>query len=386
MGLLTYRTLTWKFFSRIYHSKALTLHPENNNSNRMKTTRPTYCVAFAALCSVLLAGCGKKTEESNHVAPVAVKEMIVGQGTGATYCSGGGYSGTVEEANATVLSLATGGTLQTLTVKVGDRVKKGQLVACVDPTTARNAYDMAHTTRLQADDACRRMKQLHDKGSLPEIKWVEAQSQLQQAVAAEAIARKSLADCRLYAPVSGVVSEKCVETGQNVMPGAPVVKVVSTRVLDVKISVPESEVAKVSLGQRAMVSVPALGGKTYSGRVGEKGVVADPISRSYGVKIRISQPDDALLPGMVTSAVLEHNSSASASAEVVVPARLVQLADDNSTFVWTDEGGKAVRRPVVCGEYRADGVVIVSGLHQGDRLIIEGQQKVCNGTLLKSNL
>ena len=262
-------------------------------------------------------------------------------------------------------------------MRVGDRVQKGQLIATVDPTSVKNSHDMALTTKAQAEDAYRRLKQLHDKGSLPEIKWVEAQSQLEQAVSAEKIARKQLADCSLYAPISGVVSEKYMEVGQNAGPGVPVVKIVTTEVQNVRVSVPEGEVAKIQHGQGADVVVPALQGRTFHGTVVEKGIVADPISRSYSVKIRLSGAVGDLLPGMVAKVAL---GTAEQGEGIVVPARLLQLSDDNTLFVWLDEGGKAVRRSVVCGEYVASGVTIVSGLKRGDRLICEGQQKLSTGT------
>lgn len=306
-----------------------------------------------------------------------------------------GYSGTVEEENGAVLSFTMGGTIKQLRVKVGDHVSRGQLIASVDPTSVKNSFDMAHSTRLQAEDAYKRMKQLHDKGSLPEIKWVEVQSQLQQAVSAENIARKNLGDCNLYAPFAGVISEKNAEVGQTAAPGVPIVKLVTTRVLNVKISVPESEMAGIHVRQRANIKVDALDGRMYQGYVIEKGVIADPVSRSYSVKIRVEGASDGLLPGMVSQVSLakistsagyaDASSSVSSHVEsVVIPASLVQLADDNSNFVWVDEGGKAVRRSIVCGGYQSNGVVITSGLKPGDKVITEGQQKVCTGTVLKT--
>ena len=197
---------------------------------------------------------------------------------------------------------------------------------------------MAHSTRVQAEDAFKRMKQLHDKGSLPEIKWVETQSQLQQAVSAENIARKNLGDCNLYAPFDGIISEKNAEIGQNAAPGMPIAKLVTTRVLN--------------------------------------------------VKIRVEGATDGLLPGMVSNVSLGKVASASSvsngNSAIVIPASLVQLGDDNSNFVWIDESGKAVHRTIVCGEYQSNGVSIVSGLKIGDKLIVEGQQKVCTGTPLKA--
>ena len=345
-----------------------------------------YGMALMMLASSLLVSCGKKTEGQAKTEPVLVKEMIVGEsGYAATSVN---YSGTVEEENGVALSFSMGGTIKQLRVKVGDHVRRGQFIASVDPTSIKNSFDVAHATRLQAEDAFKRMKQLHEKGSLPDIKWVEMQSQLQQAVSAENIARKSLSDCNLYAPMDGVISEKNAEVGQNAAPGMPIAKLVTTRVLNVKIAVPESEMTGIHVRQRAKIQVQALDGRWFSGYVIEKGVIADPITRSYSVKIRVEGAADGLLPGMVSNVSLGKVSSVSSENSgnscIIIPASLIQLGDDNSNFVWVDEGGKAVRRTIVCGEYMSQGVSIVSGLKHGDKLIVEGQQKVCTGTALKA--
>ena len=370
-----------------------------------RATRTTTCgMAMMLLASSLLVSCGKKNEDATTAETVKVKEMIVGEG-GLTTANGAGsaigasassdfeYSGTVQEENGAVLSFSQIGTITRLNVKMGDRVRKGQLIASIDPTNVRNTFDMARSTRNQAEDAFKRMKQLHDKGSLPEIKWVEAQSQLQQAVSAENIARKNLGDCNLYAPFSGIISEKNAEVGQNAAPGVPIVKLVTTNVLNVMISVPESEMVGIHLHQHARIQVQALDNRQFEGYVIEKGVIADPVSRSYTVKIRVVGAGDGLLPGMVsqvslgkismssdTDATIASSDNNSSNANVVIPAQLVQLGDDNSNFVWVDEGGKAVRRSIVTGAYLSNGVSIVSGLKYGDKLIVEGQQKVSTGT------
>lgn len=335
-------------------------------------------VAFVA--TLLGGSCGKKTEVQASVEPVGVKEMIVGENV--PNADGASYSGTVEEVNGVALSFSMGGTIKQLHINVGDRVRRGQLVASVDPASVRNSFDMARATREQAEDAFKRMKQLHDRGSLPEIKWVEVQSQLQQAVAAENIARKSLDDCNLYAPADGVISEKNAEVGQNVAPGVPVAKLVTTQVLNVKISVPESEISHIRVRQRANILVQALAGKHFTGYVVEKGVIADPVTRSYSVKIRVEGATGDMLPGMVSSVQLA-NGAEKATSAIVIPAQLIQLGDDNTYFVWVDEGGKAVRRTVVCGDYVSDGVTVRTGLKNGDKLIVEGQQKISSGVSVK---
>lgn len=341
------------------------------------------------LLALTLTACTEKEEQKQDVAPVAVKTMTVG--TTATASTGYRYSGVVEEETARALSFSTGGNIQQLTVKVGDRVSRGQLIAVVDGTTAHNTLDMARATLTQAQDAYNRMKLLHDRGSLPDIKWVEAESQLSQAVSAEKIAQKGVTDCRLYAPADGVVSEKYVEVGQNAAPGAPIVKVVSTSRLDVRVSVPEGEMASIKQGQSASIVVPALGNRRYTGHVVEKSVVADPLSRSYNIKVRVDVIDRDLLPGMVTQVSIENGKMEkmkdgnNAAQGIVIPSRLLQLDDNNTYFVWLDINGKAVRRTVAVGDFAADGVIITSGLQSGDKVITEGQQKVCTGTRLTTN-
>ena len=353
----------------------------------MKSTY-IFSIKFAVLAVIFMtavASCTNNEGGSSAVRDtVVVKEITVGdEYSGADSY---GYSGTVEEDASTALSFAVAGTIRQLNVKAGDRVSKGQLIATLDPSSLKNSYDMAHAARAQAEDAYQRYKQLHDKGSLPDIKWVEAQSAFQEAVAAENIARKNLSDCNLYAPCSGVISEKYAEPGQNIGPGMPVAKLATTGNLNVKISVPESEIADISAGQRANIRIEALGGKMFEGRVVEKGVIADAMSRSYAVKIRVENPSRDLLPGMVSDVRLAKpgKQEAGASREIVIPANVIQLGDDNSCFVWVDEKGKAARRTVVCREFRAEGVVIASGLTTGDKLIVEGQQKVCTGTTVKA--
>lgn len=100
------------------------------------------------------------------------------------------------------------GTVKKIYVDLGERVTQGKLIAEIDPTSIRSSYDAAKSTLEQAEDAYKRMKLLHDKGSIAEMKWIEVQSKLQQARSMEEVARKNLKDCKLYAPYSGVISEK----------------------------------------------------------------------------------------------------------------------------------------------------------------------------------
>lgn len=324
---------------------------------------------------LLLGGCQDGQEQVNELQPVNVKTMTVVRGAPS---DGSRYSGTVEEQNGTPLSFSVAGTVQAVHVRLGQRVAVGQLIATLDDASLRNSHAAAQAALKQAEDAYRRMKELHDKGSLPDIKWVEVQSQVEQARSVEQIAAKNLRDCRLYAPYDGVIAAKNVEVGQNVAPGLSVAQLVSTSVLNVKIAVPETEIASVAVGQSAYITVQALGNRSFKGSVVEKGVVANPLSRSYEVKLRVQEACADLMPGMVTE--VRFCPAAKAEGGCVIPARIVQLDEQNQSFVWTVTHGKAHKAVIQPGEYTADGVTVLSGLSAGDEVIVEGQQKVCNGT------
>lgn len=337
------------------------------------------CFVLAVSASLALAGCQVKEEKTGGPSPVRVKVMKVALSEQKT---SGRFSGTVEEAAGTPLSFSVMGTVNAVSFRLGDRVEKGQLLASLDATSVRSSYDAAKAALVQAEDAYRRMKELHGKGSLPEIKWVEVQSKLQQARSMEEMARKNLKDCKLYAPFSGVIADKSVEVGQNVIPGMAVGKLLGVSRLKVKISMPESEIASVSLHQKAEIVVPALGSRRFSGMVSEKGIMADPFSRSYEVKIDVADAGGDLMPGMVAEVRL---AGADGGTAVIAPARIVQLDEKNRSFVWIDNNGVAEKRVISCGDFAGDGVVITSGLKVEDRIIVEGQQKVCNGTKITAD-
>lgn len=149
------------------------------------------------------------------------------------------------------------------------------------------------------------MKKLRDANALPEIKWVEVQSKLEQAENAAAIAAREVSDAAIYAPAAGIVSKKFAEVGQNVAPGIPVFSIVSVDDIKVSIPVPGDEIGGIVEGDKAKVSFDALGGATVDGVVTQKGVVADPLTRAYDVKIAISGQDGKVLPGMTCGVVLK---------------------------------------------------------------------------------
>ena len=324
-------------------------------------------MVLVALCS-----CGKKQEAAQEQTVRVKVQQIQTEAVNGEQ----GFSGTIEESSSTSLSFPVSGTIKKIHVSAGQTVGAGQLIAELDPTTLQNAYTIAKTSLEQIQDTYNRMKELHDSGSLPDMQWIQIESQLKSSKASEAMARKSLSDTRLLAPFSGYISSKDAEIGQNTVPGMSVVKLVNISKVKVKISVPENDVQRIAKGSSMKIVVPALGNREFSGRVTERGVSADPRSRTYEVKATILNSDSQLLPGMICQAFTNYMQG---TTGVLIPANLVQLDGDNTTFVWLVNYGKAVKREITISGETAQGAQVSGGLSAGDQLIVSGQQKVSNG-------
>lgn len=338
------------------------------------------CQVFSlVIVSMAFTACNRGSGDKNaERCPVRVKTVTVGNSGIENSCT---YSGTVEEDNATVVSFSAAGTIKTLNISEGDRIAKGQLIGTLDDGSLKNAYEIALAALDQARDAYDRLKLLHDSNSLADIKWVEMESKLRQAEGAAEIARIALEDAKLRSPVSGVVSEKMASIGQTVAPGVPVVKIVSIKNVKVSISLPENEISLYPLGTPAIITSVGSADETYHGELVEKGVSANPLSRTYAAKFQVDNSEGKLLPGMICDLTVSCGSN---PAGIILPVSSVMLSADNSNFVWIDSCSTARRRAVVAGAMLPEGIVIESGLNEGDNVIVSGMDKVSTGTKVES--
>lgn len=284
------------------------------------------------------------------------------------------YPGYLEEGQSVEMAFKYGGTLQQLNVKEGSSVRKGQTLACVSSSQLESTQRSAQATLEQAQDAYDRLKRVHDNGSLPEIKWREMVANLEKAQSALDLANAMLADNIIKAPFDGTVSSVNAEIGENIAPLRPVMRLINTEGMTVKISVPENEIATVQLSDAAEIVIPALGDKRFNGKVIEKSMTASLLTHSYPVKVLIEQPDEALVPGMIGKVVLK----ADVGKGIVIPANAV-LINQEGKFVWVVKDGRATRQPISLSDYSGNGVIISKGLKMGDVVIVEGYQKVSEG-------
>jgi len=324
------------------------------------------------LTVLLLMGCNGKTKIEESTDPQVVLAKVV-KVNGPTSLH---YSGSIEAFQTIPLTFQTSGTVLKVLVSAGDAVRKGQLLATVDKADAQSMYELSNAKYNQAKDAYSRLKEVHDNGSLPEIKWIEIESTLQQAQSSVAMAKNNLNKCALYSPDNGIIGSRNIEPGMSSL-GSSItpLKIVKIETVYVKISVPENEIGKIKKGLKASFKVSALEDKVFNGTVTNVGVVADQISRTYEVKITVKNPGLLLKPGMVCDV----NLGISANKElVVVPYQAVDQDKDNNTFVYVVDPAqkKAKKRIIHIGNYLNSSMEVVDGLTIGEKVVCEGKQKL----------
>ena len=338
------------------------------------------------LAIVMIGSACSNKKENRQKAPTQVKTEVVTAGGQMTNES---YVGIVEENEATAVSFTGMGVVKRMLVREGQAVGRGQLLALMDDTQARNLLTGAEAQMAQAEDALQRYGMLHDAGSLPEVQWVEIQSKVAQARSQLAVAKKNLADCRLVAPVSGIIGRQQVKAGETAVPSQAVVTILDVSRVKVKVSVPEAEMNAITPHTPSMIIVEAAGKKVSGGRI-EKGVVADAMTHTYDIRINVPNGDRKLLPGMVAQVKLQPTPNPSKGGEglagsgITLPITSVQRRPDGSLFVWTiDNQKKAHRTAVTIGASQGNRISILSGVTAGQRVVTEGYQKLSEGTEVK---
>lgn len=337
-------------------------------------------ILLLTLPFLLLVGCA-------NTDPQQLKERFIGGSTEERVIAVGimnidttegviqnSYPGYLEEGQSVDLAFKYGGLLEQIYVKEGSRVTKGQRLAKASSPTLENSLRSAQATLEQAQDAYNRLKKVHDNGSLPDIKWKEMEANLEKAQAAYDLAYALIAENDLTAPFSGTVSAVNVEVGENIPPLRPVVSLINTDKMSVKITVPENEIAAIHTGDPAEIVIPALNDRHYSGQVTEKGMTASLLTHSYPVKVLVDNPDKDLASGMIAKVMLK----ADVNSAIIIPANAILINKDGK-FVWVVENERATRRMIQISGYSGTGVIVSEGLKGGDQVIVEGYQKVSEG-------
>jgi multidrug efflux system membrane fusion protein len=343
---------------------------------------------------LVLAGCSKPAPPEEPVR--AVKVLTVGaQDFGASY----EFAGEVRARVESRLGFRVGGKIVQRQAEVGQRVRAGQLLAQLDPQDYRLAADAARaqvqsaqTNRDLAAADFKRFATLKDQGFISgaelerrESTLKAAQASLEQAQAQLNSQGNQAAYTNLTADAAGVVTAVEAEPGQVVTSGTPVVRVAQDGGRDAVFSVPEDKVAAIRTGSDVSVRAWAQNAE-LSGKVREVAASADPVTRTFAVKVAL---DAASAPPLGATVYLTPAALAHAGVQVLKLPTSALRQEGQGSAVWVlDEANMTVRsQPVVVATADGNEAVIASGLQPGMKVVSAGVHVLSPGqkvTLYKS--
>jgi RND family efflux transporter MFP subunit len=287
-------------------------------------------------------------------------------------------SGSVEADQMVDIGFMISGKVSQVAVEEGQQVKAGQLIASLVPTDYQIGLDIVNANVAKAQDEYDRLKIMFDRGSLPAGDFSKIRTTLQEVKARQELAAKNLRDTRLVSPITGTIARRGTDPGEMVGQGMPLFTIVSTGQVKVKVAVPESEIGLIKTGQPAQVFIPSLD-STFQGSVGLIGIVADPASRTYTVKINVPNAAGLLRPGMIAEATL---SSSKQVNTLTLPGEAIVRNEDQvtSVFVADAQRKQAFNRRVTVGKVLNNEVEITSGLKENELVVVGGQNNLRDGT------
>ena len=297
------------------------------------------------------------------------------------------------------------GTLSSVRVNIGDRVRPGQIVAALDRreidaqvdaaeaavNVGRAGVEAAEASLANAVLERDRAQNLFERGALPKQRLDAAETARRSTSAQLDLAKANLAqaeaafrragevrrDATLRSPIDGVVVERHYDAGSLVGPGDdPVVVVADLRVMKLEAGVSELEAGRLRVGMPARVAAQALPGAIFEGRVAAIAPEVDVRNRHFRIEVRIDNPGAQLLSGMYGSATVPLER---ADGVVAVPRDAIISRDGRPVVVRLD--GDTLRDvPVTEGLTDGRLVHIVSGLQAGDVILSDARQTIAAGT------
>jgi RND family efflux transporter MFP subunit len=336
-----------------------------------------------AMAAVVLAACGNAKTVPEPIRPVLTQTVVQGAATARDV-----YSGELRARYETDLGFRVPGKLIARAVDAGARVARGQVLARLDPEDAKLAAQAAGAQLASAQgDLTLAKSELDRHADLLTKKFISqsafdvkqnafnaAKARADQAHSQAAITTNQAEYTTLVADADGVVLSVSAEPGQVLAAGQPVLRLARAGEKEVVLNAPENQLARFKVGQEVAISLWAEPSKVFAGRVREIAGGADPVTRTYTVRVSAVDPPAGAQLGMTANVLF---GGARDSNLVLLPLSAI-AGEQSAPAVWVvDPKTSQVKlRPVAIAQFREDGVTIASGLAPGDVVVTAGVHKL----------
>ncbi len=323
-----------------------------------------------AVAAGLHSGCGRsshsETNGNGDDVTVPVEVAMVTSGDIASYWTG---TATLEAEKETEVVAKVGGVVSRILVEEGDYITAGQMLAKLDDEKTAVQMEQAKANLEKLKSNYDRARELYDESLVSAQEFQRAKYEYESQKAAYDLCALDLEYTAIRSPISGVVAERLIKVGNMVLANSAVFRVTDPDPLLAVLHVPERQVGKLMDGQRATITLDALGEAEFAGRVDRISPVVDPSTGTIKVTVEVHDASRSLKPGMFARVNIVHNVHAGA---LLAPRDAIMEEDDESTvFVVSDS--TAFRRVVKTGYVNSVHIEVLEGLALGDTLVTTGK-------------
>ncbi|CAG5069078.1 Putative efflux system component YknX [Dyadobacter sp. CECT 9623] len=343
----------------------------------MKTTTQINLILLLS-AGILLAGCKeeKKPEETDPTIPVKIISS-----TSLDQAQAVETSGLLGSDNEARLSFKVGGIIQSVLVKEGDRVRKGQVLATLNTTEIAAQVSQAEENFLKAQRDAQRIGNLYRDSVSTKEQLENSQTTMLLAEKQLDIARFNMSQTRIISTTDGVVIQKIQNAGEQVQGGAPVLFVSSTSNKDwvVKCGLTDKDWARLKGGEKAEITFDAYP-QTFTGKVTSLAQGSEAGSGLYQAEIQVDKQASKLASGLFAKVSIYPKEK---TTMISVPLDALIEGEDDSAYVFVAGSGKALRKQVKIAYLSGDKAFILSGLEAGTQVIREGSAYLTDGSAIK---
>ncbi|WP_299187902.1 efflux RND transporter periplasmic adaptor subunit [uncultured Aquimarina sp.] len=356
----------------------------------MKYLRPVMLILLA----VLVINSCKEEEKKKEEVLRPVSYQTVGTSNDQKIRS---FSGVAKAGDEIELSFRSGGIITELNVAVGQKVKKGDLIAKLDNVQANLAYEQsvsalnsANSAMKTAKSALERTKSLYESGSQSLSEYESAKNNYQSALDQYESAKRNkriqqsqISYGYITAPKDGTIANKPGTLNANVSAGQTIAVLNAGEQINIVVGLPENVINKIETNMEVTVSLSSLDGK-FKGNVIEVSPVVDSNSSTYPVKIDITAANTQVKPGMAANVTFNFGKlDGTYENTLIIPIKAVG-EDNGGNFVFVihtndDKTGTVKKQKIELGEMTSNGFKIKSGLNSGEKIAIAGLQTLLDG-------
>jgi RND family efflux transporter MFP subunit len=357
-------------------------------------TKQTFILMVWLLCiSVALTGCKEKPEIVEVVR--AIETITVREQAAEKIFK---FSGQVAAVDSSGLSFEVGGQVDSVKVDIGDRVKKEQVLAVLDPEPYQLEVDAINAELVKARDNVaktkaeyERQKRIFEQGAgakrfveVSEYEYKAAKSAVNYEISRLDQTKRDLRKTKLMAPYDGTIAWRAVEPNEEVRVGQKIFEINATGKMEVELAIPETTVDRLNIDDSATITFPTLPDKSAKGRISYIGGAAVK-ANAFPVKVELIGPNEKVKPGMTAEANLsikdeDRKSGYLVPLQAILPA---QEANRGSAFVYDPETSTVKKTPVRFSGTKQKKVLVEEGLAAGDIIAVAGVSFLSDGLKVK---